>query len=205
MEETAPKRGRPASFDRAAAVEAAMQLFCRRGFLGVSASDLAEAMALQRSSFYNSFGSREDVFEEALARYAEVAPDAAFDRVRPGEPVLPVIAATFREVCRLRTRRHGEGCLVSKCASEAEGMDARVAQLVDAAVKSRTASLERLLRQAVAQGEASGIDCRLTALSLMALLLGIPSLARVVPDARRMWAMCRQVLQAQGLRVPDGD
>ena len=204
MEELAPKRGRPASFDRAAAVDAAMQLFCQRGFLGVSASDLVEAMALQRSSFYNSFGSRECVFEEALARYAQVAPDAAFDRVRPGDAVLPVIASVLREMCRLRTRERGQGCLVSKCASEAPGMDAHVGQLVDAAIKARTASLERLLRQAVAQGEVGDIDCRSTALSLMALMLGLPSLARVVPSDRQMWAMCRQVLQAQGLHAPDG-
>ena len=202
MEELAPRRGRPASFDRDAAVDAAMRLFCKRGFLGVSVSDLATAMALQRSSFYNSFGSRESVFEKALARYAQVAPDAAFDRVREGDPVLPVIASVLREMCRLRARARGEGCLVSKCANEAPGADARVGRLVDAAVKSRTASLERLLRQAAAQGEVSDIDCRASAMALMALMLGLPGLARVVPNERQLWAMCRQLLQAQGLLAP---
>jgi len=199
MEELAPRRGRPASFDRDAAVDAAMRLFCKRGFLGVSASDLAAAMALQRSSFYNSFGSRESVFEEALARYAQVAPDAAFDRVRAGDAVLPVIASVLREMCRLWARARGEGCLVSKCANEATGMDEQVSGLVDAAVKARTASLERLLRQAVAQGEVADIDCHATALALMALMLGLPGLARVVPSERQLWGMCRQLLQAQGL------
>ncbi len=180
-----------------------MQLFCRRGFASVSASDLAEAMALQRSSFYNSFGSRESVFAQALARYAERAPDAAFDRVRPGDAVLPVIAAVLREMCRLRAHSQGEGCLVSKCASEAAAMDEAVARLVDAAVKARTASLERLLRQAVAQGEVGDIDCRSTALALMALMLGLPALARVAPGERQLWAMCRQVLKAHGLLAGD--
>ena len=100
MPEKAATPGRPAAFSRDDAIEGAMNLFWRDGYAGVSASDLAAAMHIQRSSFYNSFGSREAVFLEALEQYSKNAPDKIIDRLRPGDPVLPAIAALFRELCR---------------------------------------------------------------------------------------------------------
>src|SRR3989304_4041026 len=70
-------RGRPVEFDREAAVRAAMNRFWKRGFGSVPASDLADSMAITRSSLYNSFGDRESVFREALETYRRLAPGAA--------------------------------------------------------------------------------------------------------------------------------
>lgn len=200
MDTPATKVGRPASFDREAAVEAAMHLFWKRGYLSVSASDLAHAMAVQRSSFYNSFGSRESVFEEALRRYAERAPDAALDRIAPGEPVVPAIVAVFREICRLRARdAEGKGCMVGKCVSELVGVDEHLGPLVDAALQARITGLERLLRQAAQQGEIDRVDARTTAQALVTVMLGIGTLAKIVRDEKQLWAVCAQLLASQGL------
>src|SRR5258707_12152457 len=66
-------RGRPAAFARAAALREAMKLFWERGYEGTSFDDLIAAMRISASSFYNSFGSKEQIYREATDAYLEVS------------------------------------------------------------------------------------------------------------------------------------
>lgn len=52
-------------------VEAAVATFHRQGFNGTSVQDLAEAAGAPKGSFYNHFGSKEDIAIAALDRYWE--------------------------------------------------------------------------------------------------------------------------------------
>jgi len=62
-------RGRPRSFDRDAALEAAMEVFWRKGFEATSISDLTEAMGINPPSLYSAFGDKERIFLEAIESY----------------------------------------------------------------------------------------------------------------------------------------
>ena len=46
-----------------------MRLFWERGFDGVSMSDVTAATGVNRRSVYAEFGSKEELFERAAARY----------------------------------------------------------------------------------------------------------------------------------------
>lgn len=59
-------RGRPATFDRATALGQAMMLFWERGYEGTTFDELTQAMGLSPSSFYNAFGSKERLYQEAI-------------------------------------------------------------------------------------------------------------------------------------------
>jgi len=61
--------GRPRSFDLDKALEAAMQVFWRKGYEGASLSDLTKAMGINRPSLYAAFGDKETLFRKALNRY----------------------------------------------------------------------------------------------------------------------------------------
>lgn len=65
----AAKKGRPRSFDRAAALKAAMQVFWQRGYEATSLSDLTGAMGINAPSLYAAFDCKEALFEEALDLY----------------------------------------------------------------------------------------------------------------------------------------
>jgi AcrR family transcriptional regulator len=66
-------RGRPKSFNRLEALQQAMKLFWERGYEGASFDDLTAAMGISPSSFYNSFGSKERLYQEATEAYMACA------------------------------------------------------------------------------------------------------------------------------------
>jgi AcrR family transcriptional regulator len=62
-------QGRPRAFDIDIALEQALLLFWRKGYLGTSLTDLTEAMGINRPSLYAAFGNKETLFRKALDRY----------------------------------------------------------------------------------------------------------------------------------------
>ena len=69
MNETKAIRGRPRAFDMDKALDAALDLFWRKGYEGTSIADLTEAMGINPPSLYAAFGGKETLFHQALDRY----------------------------------------------------------------------------------------------------------------------------------------
>lgn len=76
--------GRPRGFDRDAALEAAMLLFWRKGFVATSMSDLCEAMGIGSPSLYAAFGSKEALYLEAVEYYARTIGPPVWDKLAEG-------------------------------------------------------------------------------------------------------------------------
>jgi AcrR family transcriptional regulator len=61
--------GRPRSFDKEKALEAALQVFWRKGYEGASLTDLTSAMGIEKPSMYAAFGDKEQLFRQVLDHY----------------------------------------------------------------------------------------------------------------------------------------
>jgi AcrR family transcriptional regulator len=61
--------GRPRGFDTEKALDCAMHIFWRKGYVATTLTDLTAAMGINRPSFYAAFGSKEALFRTALGRY----------------------------------------------------------------------------------------------------------------------------------------
>jgi AcrR family transcriptional regulator len=105
------KTGRPISFDKNAALEAAMLLFWERGYEGTSMADLTQAMGLNPSSIYAAFGDKQALFELAVKRYVEMRAQYAGKALE--EPTLEkVVRALFdNTVAFLTTPGHPPTCM----------------------------------------------------------------------------------------------
>ncbi|MDO3410451.1 TetR/AcrR family transcriptional regulator [Saccharibacillus sp. CPCC 101409] len=61
--------GRPRAFDIERALQQALDIFREKGYEGTSLTDLTQAMKINRSSFYATFGSKEKLFRKVLDLY----------------------------------------------------------------------------------------------------------------------------------------
>jgi len=94
------------------ALDAAMQVFWRKGYEGASLSDLTQAMGINRPSLYAAFGDKETLFRRALDRYAEGP--AAYVREALKQPTARAVTQQLlRGAADLLTdRHHPSGCLM---------------------------------------------------------------------------------------------
>lgn len=70
--------GRPKAFDRDLAVEVVMNEMWERGYDACSVKAISEKLGITRSSFYNTFGSREKLFFEVIDVYLKESPDTVY-------------------------------------------------------------------------------------------------------------------------------
>lgn len=96
--------GRPREFDRDTALKQAMLVFWRRGYEGTSMSDLVEVMGIASARIYAAFGSKEALFQEAVALYEQS--DGSFaDRALGETDVRAAIETMLLEAIATYTRR----------------------------------------------------------------------------------------------------
>lgn len=115
-----PGRGRPLAFDRTRAIDAAMRLFWDRGYEGTSFAELIEAMGISASTFYNSFGSKEKLFEETVQHYLARPGGSAIQGILSApidtrEAFEQLLEATAAEYTR---KDLPPGCMVSLSATQ---------------------------------------------------------------------------------------
>ncbi|MEO6148062.1 MAG: TetR/AcrR family transcriptional regulator [Sulfuriferula sp.] len=107
------ERGRPRSFDRAVALQRAMEVFWARGYHVTSMLDLISAMNINSPSIYAAFGSKEKLFCEAVALYR----DNEGGRIWGAVTTAPSARAAIETVLRVSAEeltRPGKprGCLI---------------------------------------------------------------------------------------------
>ncbi|APE49581.1 TetR family transcriptional regulator [Delftia sp. HK171] len=146
--------GRPREFDRDQALERAMLAFWRRGYEGTSMADLVQALGIASARIYAAFGSKQDLFREAVQRYE--AGDGGFaDRAMAQEPRMrDALARVLRDAVATYTDdAHPLGCMVvtaaTNCAEENEAVAAWLAEHR----RQRTQSLIDRLQRALDEGE----------------------------------------------------
>ena len=196
---------RPSIFDREAAIEAAMQEMWRNGYEASSVKAVSEKLGITRSSYYNAFGTREDLFKEALAVYFAQSPDAVLHGGLPDMPILVLLTRTFRAICKARAEDpEARGCLAVNSLSELDTMHDELGVMIANAVLHSAARLEDLLKLAVSAGElAEQTDVQAMALALQNLLIGLNLFSKALRDEQELWLTASTTLKALDLYRED--
>ena len=110
----ARKRGRPAAFDRNEAVDAALELFWKKGYDSVGVAELGEAIGINPPSLYKAFGSKHGLFEEAVQRYTAEDRGGFLPKALVGAVTLKdVVSNILVQAAKSYTnRKKPPGCLV---------------------------------------------------------------------------------------------
>lgn len=196
--------GRPAQFSKEAAIAIAMESFWEKGYDGISVSELAAAMSITRSSFYNCFKTRDNLFDDVLALYMKNTPDYFLDGLDPMAPVVPAIRQAFKNLCRDRARDpDGRGCMIIKCLAQAtlaKEPSPRLVRILDAKVDR----YELLLKRAASNGEIeTPRDAKLMAQAITTHMIGINMICKLVRTEQELWAIAEAFLSINGLNAAD--
>jgi TetR/AcrR family transcriptional repressor of nem operon len=146
--------GRPAEFDRDRVLDAAMQLFWQKGYEATSLADLLNTMSLSKSSLYQTFGSKHELFDACLSRYRDMLVtdmQTALDNAGSARQFIEqIFYGVAAETKSSATRR---GCLVMNTASEFAQRDPIVSRRVAASTRAFGKVFSSAVRQAQHEGD----------------------------------------------------
>jgi TetR/AcrR family transcriptional repressor of nem operon len=149
--------GRPIEFDPDQVISAAMQTFWSKGYEATSMQDLLHATRLSKSSLYQAFGSKQQLFKRCMDTYVDAMVAQLRERLDASSTALGFIRDVLVEIASEGTRSHAPvGCLVMNTVSEFGQREPAIAEWVDGGIKRVRAVMEAAVRRAQKRGEING-------------------------------------------------
>lgn len=145
---------RPPSFDRTEKVKEAMDLFREQGYEATSVQDLVDHLGLNRSSLYNTFGGKHDLYLEALDYCRQSEREALREHLHAPSTAMTGLRRAFEAVVEQVTSDPC-GCLTTnatvECATSDPSTQERACETISA--------MKALFREAVERAqEEGGVD-----------------------------------------------
>jgi TetR/AcrR family transcriptional repressor of nem operon len=185
---------RPLSFERALALDAAMNLIWARGYHGASVADLVDATGLNKSSIYNSFGNKHRVLSEVIDHYT-AAQVGMLESLLAAHGLRKGLRLLFENI--IDDNNEGRGCLLVNCSAELAPRDRRVAKRVRSGLDALASVLSAQAAKAQAAQQLSrSVDRDLLARSLIASIAGLRILVKAGFDQRALRSTAIQLLKS---------
>ena len=180
---------RPREFDVDDALDRAMNVFWAKGYEATSMSDLMAAMDLSKSSLYDTFGSKHELFLSALQRYNDKVTGPGVGAVVQGAGggKAGIKAVFTKYVDGFADDGDTRGCFIGNCAIEMSPHD----EACTAKVAEGLAKMEEIFFGAVSVGQEHGeipadADARRLARYLSSSLNGLIVIGKANPDRRAL-------------------
>jgi TetR/AcrR family transcriptional repressor of nem operon len=131
--------GRPRCFDEDKVLDAAMEVFWRKGYESTSMADLLEATGLHKGSLYQAFGDKHSLFIIAIKRYIKNIRAEMGSVLLGGDTAIEGVRAAMRKAASMFAGEDGacHGCLILNSLVEKGPHDAELMQVLEGAFKTR--------------------------------------------------------------------
>ena len=186
----------PKKFDREELLDRAIELFRRQGYSATSTAELVEELGVNRKSMYAEFGSKQELFEAALARYSEIHLSRVLAPIENPDADLSSIHEAFRGYASSTDSAfNGLGCLMANTAVERAALDPGSAKFVDAYLNRLNKGFETALKNASLSGEIASDSVISDLSSFLAMsVVGVSALIRAKAPSEQVYAACRAVV-----------
>ncbi|MER7514923.1 TetR/AcrR family transcriptional regulator [Streptomyces sp. NPDC126499] len=186
--------GRPRTFDESAVLDAVAGEFRVYGFAHTSTGQLCEAAGVRRSSLYNAFTSKDELFVRALEHYIDTIrgrQTAVLTEggLRGADRLRALVDLVIAEERAAACQGHAAGCMVvqSFMNPDLRERDERIARILDRDLRERSS----LLAEAIRSGQVDGsvpedIDPDDGALLVSTVISGIRVTAQAGVDAETL-------------------
>ncbi|MEX0362321.1 MAG: TetR/AcrR family transcriptional regulator [Allomuricauda sp.] len=169
----------------------AMELFWEKGFHATSMQDLVSHLGINRASLYDTFGGKEELFNQAFSHYRS----GASDMLRSLFEKAPSVKAGFQQLFDMSIKESMEdpfrkGCFVVNTTTELIPGDGELLQILN----ENKSNMEHFFTQCIQKGIARGefhkdMDAESVAAMLFTLYSGMRVVAKVDPDPIRLKKM----------------
>ena len=191
--------GRPREFDTTQALDRAMRVFWAQGFEATSLCDLLCAMGLSKSSLYETFGSKHELYLAALDHYNRTvtATHVAAAIAAHASPKAGIAAVFHGLIDSMVTSQGGCcGCFLNNSAVEVAPHDPAAARRVCDGLDHVESAFCEALGRARAAGEIPDHrDTQALARYLNSSLNGLMVMAKARPERGALEDVARIVLQ----------
>lgn len=190
--------GRPLEFDPDLALDAAMHQFWSKGYESTSMQDLLATMSLSKSSLYQAFGGKQQLFRQCVARYA----DQFSQMLRDGLSSAPSGRRFIEDfldsaLADVSGQTQPRGCLVMNTASEFAQNDPVIARDVARSIERFRNVLRAAVERAQREGDISlEHDAQTLANFLVSSMSGLKTQAKAGADKATLQGIIGMVLKA---------
>jgi TetR/AcrR family transcriptional repressor of nem operon len=155
---------RPKEFDTEEALEKAIDLFWNKGYSACSMQDVVERLGLSRSSIYETFGDKRQLFLASLKKYQQEGADVMRHKVGIATDILQTFKDMFYTLLPTGLNDCSKkSCFIVNAGIELAPHDPEIAALVQA----NNLEIEEILSTAIQKGQDAGqISRHLSALAL---------------------------------------
>ena len=154
MEEPVRKRGRPRVLDRGTGLDIAARLFWERGYEGTSTADLTRAMGINPPTLYSTFGSKEELYRQALDFSIARESSCRSEILASDLPAYDALSRYLYDIADGDTQPDKPaGCMVSTAVLQHAEENASVARMTAALREASMQVLKARFDRAVSEGE----------------------------------------------------
>jgi TetR/AcrR family transcriptional repressor of nem operon len=139
---------RTKEFDEEEVLDKALQLFREKGYNGTSTQDLVDRLCISRSSMYNCYSDKHNLFLQVIRRYRETVTEGLIANLGSAPALKPVLHQVFEGIIG----NEEGGCFLASCALEAGAWKPDVAELV----KENREAVEKALAEAIKKAQQAG-------------------------------------------------
>ena len=171
---------RTKQFDENQAIDSAMLKFWEKGYEGTSIHDLEECTGLNRTSLYNAFGNKRQVFERVVDRYKKSVLGELLESMDAAPTVKQGVLALLNTALNVHyDRSNPGGCLIALSVLECEQHDSDTREMLQQSVQELKRVLQARLNKGKKNGELSNtLDASGTATTIAATVSGMAVLAK---------------------------
>lgn len=185
---------RPREFDETKVLEQIVSTFWARGFEATSIQDIVEATGLSRASLYGAFGDKEQLFERAIAHYAERATEQSRAAEEEASALNALENIAMSWVIGSCGKSNPRGCFLIQAGTENED-ESMARELLREQQKKMEQTLVRVMERGQRNGElADTFDAKNTAKLWVVMQQGLAGAARAGWSRERLAGVVRQAI-----------
>ncbi|MBT7487577.1 MAG: TetR/AcrR family transcriptional regulator [Rhodospirillales bacterium] len=177
-------------------IEKSIDVFLAKGYEATAIKDIVDATNVHPGSLYNEFGSKKEIYKQALEHFLKIS---KFNLNLANAEIAPpraTIEKLFFDLIDSTSERGSVGhCLISKAAMEIGGVDEEITAWLKVVFKKSESLLSRLIERGQAAGEiTSSRPPQELAQFLGSTVQGMQVMARFERDKKKFRAIAKIAL-----------